>query len=199
MTNKPVPMAGLDEILAGVHEALEEGATAARIKEIANDNPDARSEIMAFAAEWFASEGSDLSDDVLAVDRTVARHAAILERFWQTCRPQAADPFEGMAADDLKMVASRCRIDTAILRQLARRVIDEATIPGKLIAWLAEATGASLSDVWSYVSSTPAAASADFFAPGGKRSGGKLAFADAVRSSALGQADKQFWLSHLDG
>ncbi len=55
----------LDDILAGVHLELEDGATADRINQIANENPQLRAEILAFAAEWFASDGSDLSDDIL--------------------------------------------------------------------------------------------------------------------------------------
>jgi len=79
----------LDDILAGVHLELEDGATADRINQIANENPQLRAEILAFAAEWFASDGSDLSDDILTVQQTVSEHTILLERFWQLTMPAA--------------------------------------------------------------------------------------------------------------
>ena len=53
----------LDDILAKVHEELEAGASADRIDQIVKAHPLYRDEILAFAAEWFASDGSGLSDD----------------------------------------------------------------------------------------------------------------------------------------
>ncbi|MER9559459.1 hypothetical protein [Mesorhizobium sp. M0323] len=197
MTNNPIPADQLDETLAEVHTELEDGASADRIKQIANENPQFSAEILAFAAEWFASEGSDLSDDQMSVERTVSEHTVLLDRFWQLARPTAADPFENLPAEELQKMADRCRIDMVILRQLARGLIDETTIPGKLIAWLADATGARMADVWSHLSSNSIAAAADYFAPSGKRTGPKASFAEVIRSSDLSADDKQFWLAHL--
>ncbi|MDX8494184.1 hypothetical protein RFN29_21695 [Mesorhizobium sp. VK22B] len=198
MSSNPIPMDQLDDILAGVHLELEDGATADRINQIANENPQLRTEILAFAAEWFASDGSDLSDDILTVEQTVSEHAILLERFWQLTMPTAADPFEKLSTDDLQALAERCRVDLVILRQLVRGRIDEATIPGKLIAWLADATGARMADVWSHLESGQINAAADYFAPSGRRTGTKVSFAEAIRSSDLSSDDKQFWLSHLE-
>lgn len=197
MSGNPKVVDELDDILDGVHEELESGASADRIRELADEHPAARSEILDFAAAWFTSQGSDLSDDDLVVDQTVSDHVALLERFWRAMPSDAADPFQSLPTEDLEMLARRCRIDMGILRQLVRRLIDEATIPGKLVAWLADATVAPMSDVWFYLSSSPAHA-ADYYAPKGKRTGAKVSFAEAVRGSALDPDDRQFWLSHLD-
>ncbi|BAV50367.1 MAG: hypothetical protein E5X74_31400 [Mesorhizobium sp.] len=198
MNSNPIPMDQLDDILAGVHLELEDGATADRINQIANENPQLRAEILAFAAEWFASDGSDLSDDILTVQQTVSEHTILLERFWQLTMPAAIDPFEKLSTDDLQALAERCRVDLIILRQLVRGRIDETTIPGKLIAWLADATGASMADVWSHLASGQINAAADYFAPSGRRTGAKISFAEAIRSSDLSPDDKQFWLAHLE-
>ena len=198
MSSNPKALDELDNILDGVHEELEGGASADRIRQLADQHPEARSEIIAFAAEWFASDGSDLSDEDLVVDQTVSDHVTLLERFWQAVPSDAVDPFQSLPTDELEMLAGRCRIDMGILRQLVRGLIDEATIPGKLVAWLADATGASMSDIWSHLSASPARAAADYFAPSGKRVGAKVSFAEAVRSSTLGPDGLQFWLSHLD-
>jgi len=187
----------LDDILADVHEELEAGASADRIDQIVKAHPRVRDEILAFAAEWFASDGSDLPDDEREVGRTVAGHNELLERFWQCVAPASENPFEALPTEGLQALADRCRIDMMILRQLVRGLIDEATIPGKLVAWIAEATGARVADVWSYLSS-PMAAAADYFAPGGRRTGNKVSFAEAVRASNLSADDQVFWLTHLD-
>jgi hypothetical protein len=190
----------LDDILANLHEELEEGASADRVREIASEHPQFRTEILAFSAEWFRSDGSDLPDDTLAVTSTVSGHAALLDRFWEMAGRDAENPFAGKLLGDLEAIADRCRIDTAILRQLVRGFIDEATIPGKLVAWLAAALGAAPAQVWTFLSSPTLAAAEgrDYFAPDGKRVPGKVSFADAIRSSGLGASDKTFWLRHLE-
>lgn len=197
MSDNPLSTHELDDILADVHEELEAGASADRIDQIIKAHPLARDEILAFAAEWFASDGSDLPDDELEVGRTVSGHDELLERFWQLVQPTSANPFQDLPTEDLQALADRCRIDMVILRQLVRGLIDEDTIPGKLVAWIAEATGARMADVWSYLSS-PMAAAADYYAPSGKRTGKKASFAEAVRGSSLSLDDKRFWLKHLD-
>lgn len=69
MSNTPPTTFDLDEILADLHDELEGGASGARIREIADAQPDARDDILAFAAEWFAFDGSDLSDNNLEVQQ----------------------------------------------------------------------------------------------------------------------------------
>ena len=197
MSNNSLSMDELDDILARVHEELEGGAIADRIKEIADEHPQARADILAFAAEWFASDGSDLDDDVLSVDRTISEHTVVLERFWDLHRPAAADPFEVLDGDALKSVADRCHIDMVVLRQLVSGLIDEATIPGKLIALLASATNTTMAAVLSHLSSPQMMPSTDFYAPDGRRSGPRRSFAEAVRASDMSDDDKQFWLAHL--
>jgi hypothetical protein len=197
MSHNPLSTRELDDILADVHEQLEAGASADRIDQIARAHPGVRDEILAFVAEWFASEGSDLRDEDPEVGRTVARHHALLERFWQLVEPSSTNPFEDLPTEDLSALADRCRIDMVILRQLVRGLIDEDTIPGKLVAWIAEGTGAAMADVWSHLTS-PMPAAADYYAPGGKRSGKKTSFAEAVRASTLSPENQRFWLNHLD-
>jgi hypothetical protein len=183
----------LAQVLDRVYEELESGANAARIKQIADACPEARAEILAFAAEWVIAEDSDLPDEVLKVDRTVARHVELLERLWEKGPHQDVDPFAGLSVDELQRIASQCRIDKVVLRQLVRGLIEEATIPGILITWLATATNAKSNDVWNHLCIAHAFSSADFFAPSGTQRGAKIVFADAIRDSAMSKPDKQFW------
>ncbi len=73
MSNNSIPLDELDEILAAVHEELEGGASADRVMQIATSCPHLREEILAFAAEWFASDGSDLPDDALGAEWPVSK------------------------------------------------------------------------------------------------------------------------------
>jgi hypothetical protein len=198
MSDNLTSMEGLDDILALVHEELESGASGDRIKAIADANPQARDEILAFAEAWFASDGSDLSDDTLGVRQTVSNHNSLLDRFWKPSDAGLEDPFAKADIEDLERIAALCRINATVLRLIVRRLIDEMTIPGKLVALLAEATGARTKDIWSFLTAAPTAATADYFAPGGRRSGSRISFAEAIRNSDLTSADKQFWLAHLE-
>ena len=198
MNGNLTSMDGLDEILALVHEELEGGASGDRVKAIAEANLQARDEILAFAEAWFASNGSDLSDDTLGIGQTVSNHGALLDRFWKLSDAGAEDPFKKADIDDLERIAGHCRIDTSILRLIVRRFVDEMTIPAKLIALLAEATGAHVKEVWWFLTAVPTVATADYFAPAGRRAGSRISFAEAIRNSDLTPADKQFWLAHLE-
>lgn len=189
----PIPLT-LDEILAGMHEELEAGASGARVREIADANPNARDDILAFAAEWFASDGSDLFDDELEVTRTAREHHLILECFWAAAASQDAKPFEGLPIGRLGDIASRCRIDTDILRQIVRGKVDEMSIPAKLIGWFGTELDVPQQTVWASLVSVDTAAYADFFAPGGRRIVGKMRFADVIQESDLDDTDKRFWM-----
>jgi hypothetical protein len=198
MSEPPLTPLSLDEILAGVHEELENGASAPRIREIAEEHPKARNEILAFAAEWFASDGSDLSDDDSVVNRTAREHHALLERFWHAAAADDAQPFDSLSLNKLEDVAGRCRIDLDILRQLVRHKVDEMTIPGKLVGWLGAELGLPQQAMWAALSSADAVAYADFFAPGGKKFGAKINFEEVIRESDLDPADKRYWLDRLE-
>lgn len=198
MNNNLLSTDDLDAILAHVHDELEAGASADRIKTIANEKPQAREEIFAFAAAWFTTDGSDLSDDVLDVTQTVANQKQLLDRFWELVDSNTNDPFASLSAEHLQSVTKHCRINLALLRQIVRRLVDEATIPGKLVGWLAQATDVQIKDVWAFLTATSMVASADFFAPSGRMRGYKISFAEAVQCSDLPAADRQFWLRHLE-
>lgn len=188
----------LDEVLVLLHEELEDGASAERVREISRQHPGFQKEILAFAAEWLANEGSDLSDDTPLVGYTVSGHAELLDRFRALAQADATSPLPATPGE-LKAVADRCRIDTAILRKIVKGFVEVPTIPGKLITYLADAVDAEPAQVWSYLNS-PALATAgagDYFAPNGRAKGGKSSFAEVVRKSDLDDEDKQFWLSHL--
>lgn len=189
----------LDDVLEHLHEELEDRASADRVREFVARHPEFREEILAFAAEWLASEGSDLDDGVLAVSQTVSKHAELLERFWAAVSADDASPLPGTPAA-LRDVAQRCRVDTAVLRKVAKGFVEATTIPGKFVSLLAEATDAQTLGVWALLTSPAVAASGagDYFAPAGRRSGGKSSFADVIRKSDLDDDDKAFWLSHLD-
>lgn len=188
----------LDEVLVSLHEELEDGASADRVAELVKRHPEFRKEILAFAAEWLANEGSDLADDMPVVGQTVSGHAALLERFWAMVQTEPESPLPNTPGE-WEVVADKCRIDTAILRKIVKGFVEVTTIPGKLITYLAEALDAQPAQVWSYLNS-PALSTAgagDFFAPSGRAKGGKSSFADVIRKSDLGDEDKQFWLYHL--
>ncbi|WP_158743045.1 hypothetical protein [Acidisphaera sp. L21] len=193
----PPPLV-LDEILASVHEELETGASGARVRQIADANPGVRDDILAFAAEWSASLGSDLADDELEVTRTAREHHLILERFWAAAASQDAKPFDGLPVGRLGDIAARCRIDTDILRQIVRGKVDEMSIPAKLVGWLSAELDIPQQAVWASLASAEKAAYADFFAPGGLKQARKMRFADVVRESALDDVDKRFWLEPLE-
>lgn len=189
----------LDDVLEHLHEELEDRASSDRVREFVARHPEFREEILAFAAEWLASEGSDLDDGVLAVSQTVSKHAELLERFWAAVSADDANPLPGTPAA-LRDVAQRCRVDTAVLRKVAKGFVEATTIPGKFVSLLAEATDAPTLGVWAFLTSPAiaAAGAGDYFAPAGRRSGGKSSFADVIRKSDLDDEDKAFWLSHLD-
>ena len=90
MTNNHLTPEGVDEVLAAVHEELESGADASRIGAIADGNPGARDQILAFAAEWSASAGSDLQDELLDPGHTARQHAALLERYHRSTSAEAS-------------------------------------------------------------------------------------------------------------
>jgi hypothetical protein len=85
--------------------------------------------------------------------------------------------------------------DAFILRKLHHRLIDETTVPARLVLWIGDATDTMPGLIWSYLAHEPLAMHADFFAPDGKKIGGKMSFPAAVAESQLGDADKQFWLA----
>ncbi len=199
MMQEQKPGMALDDVLERLHEELEDGASADRVRELVGLHPAFREEILAFAAEWLSSEGSDLADDVLVVSGTVSGHAELLERFWATAATDDASPLPGTPAA-WRGVAERCRVDTAVLRKVAKGFVEAATIPGKFVSMLAEATAAPPSRVWSFLTSRAiaSAGAVDYFAPSGRRGGGTSSFAEVIRESDLGDEDKVFWLSHLD-
>lgn len=187
----------LDSILATLHDMLEDSATRDDVLRFAALHSDVRHEIMAFTAEWFGSEESDLGDDKPTGSRTASGHHSILERFWAGAETSNADPFDAMPSDRIGQIAANCRIDTGILRKLSRRLIDVGTIPGQLIAWLAEELRISPSALYAHLGGAPVAAGVDFFAPNGSSAPGKVSFATAVTTSTLDLEQKRFWLPDL--
>lgn len=198
MTKENTEVEALDDVLALVHEELEDGANGDAVRKLADRYPAHGKAILAFVAEWLASDGSDLPDDMSVVGQTVSGHAELLERFW-AARPEDASPFR-RPPKELKAIASRARIDTAILRKLLKGLVDTTTIPGKLVVLLAEASGAPKAQVWAHLTS-PALATAlgtDYFAPSGRTAPGRSSFAEVVRNSSLSAEDRDFWLSGLE-
>lgn len=187
----------LDALLATLHDMLDDGATRDEVLGLAALHPDYRNEILAFTAEWFAAEESDLGDEKPSGERTATDHFSILERLWAKAPAPERDPFETMDSDSIPLIAAKCRIDTGILRKLSRRLIDAGTIPGLLIGWLAEELGTSSSALHAFLGGAPVAANVDFFAPNGRVAAGKLSFASAVTSSTLSLEQKRFWLPEL--
>ncbi len=198
MSDTPLNPFELDEILAGVHEELEDGASGARIREIAEAHPEARDEILTFAAEWFASDGSDLSDDDRKVNRTAREHHLLLDRLREAFSAEDAKPFDGLPLDRLNDIAAKCRIDSDILRQIVRGKVDEMSIPAKLIGWFGTELKMPPQVVWASLASARSTAYVDFFAPSGRKTGNKMSFAHVVRESDLNEPDKRFWLDALE-
>lgn len=197
MTKDTQDMTTLDSLLALLHEMLEDGASRDDVLRLAALHPDARMEILAFTAEWFAAEESDLDDEKPTGNRTATGHHSILERFWADGAVSELDPFDAMQADRIQQIASNCRIDTGILRKLSRRLVDPDTIPGQLVAWLSVELSTSPSALYAYLGGAPVAAGVDFFAPSGRAAAGKVSFATAVMNSTLKLVQKRFWLPDL--
>ena len=198
MSKIRISQEAIDDIIEQVHEELEEGASAARIRQIADEHPQARAEILSFAAEWFASDGDGVSDDEQVVGDTPREHADLLDRYWNAVGPVDDNLVDGLDPDRLRDVAGRCRIDLDILRKLARGRIEPNSVPGILVGWLGHELSLPNAQVWTSLVSADSRMHADYFAPGGKRIGAKVTFAEAVRSSQLGDDDRRFWLDRLE-
>jgi len=197
MTNQPQSDEMLDDVLSTLHDMLEEGASRDDVLRFASLNGAFRNEILAFVAEWLASEGSDLGDEDSAGGRTARNHHSILEQFWASEQQGVPDPFEAMDADNIDRIAAICRIDAGIARKLSRCLIDVGTIPGQLIVWLADELNASPASLSAFLDSAPATASAEYFAPRGRSAPGKVSFEAAVQSSTLDLKQKRFWFPDL--
>ena len=201
MTNNHLTPEGVDEVLAAVHEELESGADASRIVAIADGNPGARDQILAFAAEWSASAGSDLQDELLDPGHTARQHAALLERYHRStsaeASPARASALEEAAFDKLEDVARRCRISLDLLRKLARGRVDELSVPGILIGWIGAELGMEPGAVLGALAPAQTSAGLDYFAPLGRTPSAQISFLEAVRSSGLNGADRDFWLDKL--
>ena len=197
MTNQPQNDEMLDDVLSTLHDMLEEGASRDDVLRFASLNAAFHNEILAFVAEWLASEGSDLGDEDSAGGRTARNHHSILEQFWASEQQGVPDPFEAIDADNIDRIAAICRIDVGIVRKLSRRLIDVGTIPGQLIVWLAEELDASPASLNAFLDSAPATAGAEYFAPKGRSAPGKVSFEAAVQSSTLDLKQKRFWFPDL--
>lgn len=197
MTNQTQSDELIDDVLSILHDMLEDGASRDDVLRFAALNPAFRNEILAFVAEWLASEGSDIGDEDTAGERTARNHHSILERFWAPAQQHVPDPFEAMDAESIDRIAANCRIDSSILRKLSRCLIDIGTIPGQLTVWLADELRTSPATLSAYLDSAPATAGAEYFAPNGLSAPGKLSFAAAVQSSTLDLAQKRFWFPDL--
>jgi hypothetical protein len=180
-----------DALLSELHERLD-NMSAADLRAFADAHDRFRDDILAFAAAWLAAPNMTEAPDAEAQSTFAAE--ALLERFWAAQPDAVADPFATQDPARLNQIATECRIDAGILRKLERRLIDQASIPGKLVGWLSHALGCDSGDLFVYLSLAPAAAGADYFAPSGPRTPGKVSFADAVRASSLTDAQKALWL-----
>lgn len=193
MTTRPEQDKVRDDVLVAVHEVLLTGDLA-ELRQLADEHPEHKAEILAFVAAWLVAD-DDASDD--DDEGPTQSREEVLERFWFNYAAPANDPFCSLDAHKLREVASRCRIDTGILRKLTLRMIDEGSIPGKLVSWLAEAVGSEPQQLYGYLCGTQAEVRADFFAPSGPRKTGKVEFAEAVRTSTLSPELKRYWLPNI--
>lgn len=198
MSNESQQFRGLDEILSTLHDLLEDDGTADDVNRLADEHPEFRREILAFAAEWLTVPGCELEDDAPTGTVTVREHHLLLERFWNPQPEAEQDLFAALSAEELEQLATRCRIDTAILRKLSRRLINETTVPGKLVHCLAGGVGHPAPAVYAFLSAAPVGAGADYFAPSGRKVAGKISFAEAVRTSTLDAEQKRYWLPDLE-
>ncbi|MFQ3896639.1 hypothetical protein [Sphingobium sp. R-7] len=197
MTNHPESAETLDDVLATLHDMLEDGATRDDVLRFAALNAAFREEIFTFVAEWFASDGSDLGDEDPAGERTARNHHSILERFWASVPQSAADPFDMVDADNIDRIAANCRVDTGIITKLCKCLIDAGTIPGQLINWLADEIRTTPVSLHAFLDGVPATRGADYFAPSGRSAPGKVSFETAIKSSTLDLAEKRFWFPEL--
>ena len=197
MTNNAEGAETLDDILTTLHDMLEDGATRDDVLRFATLNAAFREEILAFVAEWFASEGSDLGDEDPAGEQTARNHHSILERFWANAPLAGQDPFDMVDADNIDRIATNCRVDTGIITKLCKCLIDAGTIPGQLIIWLADELRTTQVSLHAFLDGVPATGRADYFAPNGRSARGKVSFETAIKSSTLDLAGKRFWFPDL--
>lgn len=159
-------------------------------------------ELTALAFETAAAERQELAAaapgvDLLAMLREDARAALM---------PEAATTLTSLLARGRehaglspRALAQRLAIGVDVLALLEERHIRPDTIVAPLLAWVAEAVGASIGAVQSYLSAPPAPAARGvaYHAPRGHRPARMLTFAEAIAASNLMTPEqKAHWLAY---
>lgn len=184
----------------GLHAILETGDIA-DVRAFAAAHGGMKADILDYISEFMAlpaaHDEADSDTTTTAALSSSAREA--LARFWAAQPTTPEDIFAGRNASDLQRIAAGCMIDMSILRKLARRLVEGGTVPGRLMTLLAEAIGRDAAAVYTHLMNETPVQSADRFAPSGLVHGGKVSFAEAVRTSSLDEERKRFWLDKAGG
>jgi hypothetical protein len=210
MTQKQNPT--LDDVLNEFVAAYEQPSADA-LESWASRYPQFRKELVDFAAAWAeqlvlppapelsAEQEKRLVDRAMSHVQNVvfgreqseamqAEHRAITSLTGEAKRA-------GMSGQEF---AKACGLDLALVTKLNRRQIKPLSIPARLVSHIARLLETTIEAVREYLALPPQAlAGRAFLARGKPQSEGQQSFADAVRASSLGEAEKARWLDEAAG
>lgn len=203
---QPSPEFSLQDVLQELVAKVDR-PDAATLEDFIRRFPHFSAEITDFAVEWIlqdelATDGSDGRErpDRSAVPEAMRRARARLDAIGPVdaldLRPPVADPFADRSPTDLRHIAADLGLDKTLIAKLRDRKIVAETIPSGLREALAARLEVPLPVVVAHLAA-PASIhrSASFKSTGKPEAGPKETFAEAVRRSALPEADRNHWLT----
>jgi len=202
MTND-IPALSMDSAPFDTLHAILTSGDIAGMRDLIAANPSIKSDLIDYASAFIGVSnlaGDDHERDPGAGHSEPSQEARdALSRHLVGMEMGVGDVFAGLGAVELVRVADHCLIDSDILRQIARRRIDAGTVPGRFVALLAEAMGQGTATIFAHLADEAEVLTGDRFAPSGLTQGGKISFAEAVRTSSLEDERKRFWLGKVGG
>lgn len=153
-------------------------------------NPEFKDPILAFYEDWLTN---DDGREAQASEAGAGDYVPDISELW--AEPvEIPNPFAGHPPSSLKAIATRCEISLSVLTSLQERGIWAATIPLQLMNLLAEEFRTTTMMLRNFLNQDEQLLASDFRADNAPVHGGKVSFADAVKSSSMSDAQKDKWL-----
>lgn len=202
----------LDDVLNEFVAAYEE-PTAKALENWAARYPQFRNDLVDFAASWAAQlvlpPAPELSaeEEKLLVDCAMSHVQNVTFRREQSAADRTENHSINSLIGEAKRVgmdgqefANACGLDVALVSKLNSRKIRPLSIPARLVSNIAGLLEISVEAVSEFLARPPQAlTSMAYLARGKPQSTEQQSFADAVRSSSLGEAEKIRWLDEAAG